>query len=210
MYRLAGTKDLFMKRAISKEISLGLRFIFGMSRNDRSIDASVLEQILAQEEVFYSGDILKQIKRKLEYMLEEIEDPDYEYTFDCFGEYLLYLMLRYASECSENWTSTIPETDKRKIADVIHAEVEDCFTESELKTLVDRITDFTKMIAEVEENDLGYDCLYWDRDFLMYEHMNMADIDKYIETYGETLGFIETQTENGESGSLKKEILSKM
>lgn len=210
MYRLAGTKDLFMERAVSKEISLGVRFIFGMSRNEKTIDDSVLEQIFVQEGVFYSRDMLQQIKRKVECMLEEIEDPDYEYTFDCFGEYLLYIMLRYASQCSDNWESTISEAEKRKITDVIRAETEDCFTEDELGVIVERVTDFTKMISEVEENDLGYDCLYWDRDFLMYEHMNMADIDKYIETYGETLGFIETQTENGESGSLKKEILPKM
>ena len=210
MYRLAGTKDLFMERAVSKEISLGVRFIFGMSRNEKTIDDSVLEQIFVQEGVFYSRDMLQQIKRKVECMLEEIEDPDYEYTFDCFGEYLLYIMLRYASQCSDNWESTISEAEKRKITDVIRAETEDCFTEDELGVIVERVTDFTKMISEVEVDDLGYDCLYWDRDFLMYEYMSMDEVSNFIETYGETMGFVEVQTKGSESGSLKKEILSKV
>ena len=39
---------------------------------------------------------ISEIGHKIEKMYDEILDPEYEYTFDEFGEYLLYIFIRHA------------------------------------------------------------------------------------------------------------------
>ena len=169
MYRLAYDDDLiqndFVQKIVSRELAAGFRFTFGISEKDYEIDeeqldifcscAGGLSGVAANEELY------DKLKQKLETMLKEIEDLNYEYTFDCFGEYLLYSILNQSAgyiadmetDFDFTWKCSVSDKEKSEVYSIFlkHFMItndDDELTNIEMqqmaKALTDRITYFPK------------------------------------------------------------------
>lgn len=226
MYRLAFNDD-FIQKVISKELAAGFRFAFGVSEKDYEIDKDELNIFCGCNKTL-SGveddeELFDTLKLKLETMLKEIEDTDNEYTFDCFGEYLLYSILQQTSgyiadiedDCDFCWKCSATNEEKTQVYNIFL----DCFTEDNedemsdeelrqmAKTLTDRVTCFPRMVDEPNNKEPMLDILFWDRDFLLYEDFgNIELVTKIIRQNADVLGCIEGGETEPISGSLKKPL----
>ena len=106
MYRLSEIEDEVLQRVISNEMATGFLKTFGIKRATEHIEMDefrlgVIRYLLnTYSENSGLHDLndttISEIGHKIEKMYDEILDPEYEYTFDEFGEYLLYIFIRHA------------------------------------------------------------------------------------------------------------------
>lgn len=106
MYRLADINDDILQAVVSNEIATGFLKTFGIKRATEHLEMNefrlgVIRYLLntySENPGLHdlSGETLGEIGKKISKMYDELMDPDYEYTFDEFGEYLLYIFIRHA------------------------------------------------------------------------------------------------------------------
>ena len=171
-----------------------------------------------------NSDTLRIIADKVQKMYKELLDQEYEYTYDEFGEYLLYLFMQYMGDDEES--------------------IEDCYLNSQLKIsglyirdelyIREYFSDYYKfllkempdMADEISENDYvnmhlknvsvfpymgftDYDdesCIFWDVDYLLYDRAG----ESVVLLTDKNAGFV-TACEDREpvSGSIKRKIEKK-
>lgn len=229
MYRLAFNHD-FIQKIISKELAAGFRYAFGIDNNSYEVDEEGLTlfcrcyDVLSSAE--YNEELFSALKCKLETMLREIEDTENEYTFDCFGEYLLYAIMQAFSIRQQNleyfearrpdldfsWPCSVTDQEKSQVysifVDYFKKTNDDEMTDEDIrykaKTLTDRVTYFPKMADEPNDEAPMFDILFWDRDFLLYEDFgNIEMVTKIIRQNADALGCIEGGETEPISGSFK-------
>ncbi len=103
MYRLAEYEYPTLRRLVTNELIGGFEKIFGGADDKDIYDPELIK--LRMEMVFllsnnpsfklFSEEQKLVVANKIIRMYEELKDPENEYTFDEFGEYILYLMKRY-------------------------------------------------------------------------------------------------------------------
>ena len=108
MYRLSSIDDEVLQRVISNEIAAGFLRTFGVLKAVKHLKIDDFEKgILKYLLDTYSGndalhdlsDVqLSEIGKKIERMYDELLDQEYEYTYDEFGEYLLYIFIEHARQ----------------------------------------------------------------------------------------------------------------
>ena len=106
MYRLSEMENETLQRVVSDEMASGFLKTFGIKRATEHLEMNefrlgVIRYLLntySENPGLHDLDdtAITEIGRKIEKMYDEIMDPEYEYTFDEFGEYLLYIFIRHA------------------------------------------------------------------------------------------------------------------
>ena len=219
MYRLSSIDDRDTQKIVSKELAAGFRYVFNMKSDGYEISEDDLIGCCVYNETLFPAlknkPFLEHLKVKLTTMIKELNDTENEYTFDTFGEFLLYSVLERGAEMVETqmledeteWKSTVFETERTKLCNMLKNEYEDenLFSDEEIKIIVDRMTYFPKMIDEVlhEIEEPSFDVLFWDWDFALYEDMDMGTVNKFISQNGEYFGFVDSEDNEPGSGSLK-------
>ena len=108
MYRLSCVKNKVLQRVVSNEMAAGFLRTFGVKKAVWHLEIGEFEQgILKYLFNTYSDnaslhdlgkDQLSEIGKKIERMYDELLDPENEYTYDEFGEYLLFIFIEHAKE----------------------------------------------------------------------------------------------------------------
>ncbi len=108
MYRLSGVDDDILQKVVTNEMAAGFLKTFGVRKaaweleigdRERGIIRYLLNTYSGNEALHDLGeDRLEEIGRKIERMYDELIDPHNEYTYDGFGEYLLFLFIEHAGE----------------------------------------------------------------------------------------------------------------
>ncbi|MCR5602604.1 MAG: hypothetical protein K6G27_02745 [Lachnospiraceae bacterium] len=106
MYRLSGVEDVVLQQIVSNEIAAGFLKTFGvmkavnkleMGEREKGIIKYLLNTYSGNDSLHDLGDIqLEEIAKKISKMYSELIDMDYEYVFDEFGEYLMYIFIKHA------------------------------------------------------------------------------------------------------------------
>lgn len=226
MYRIVLEND-FIQKVVSKEMAAGFRIALGIKENEYEIEKEALAVFCkgnnALIQISKSEENLDFLKLKLETMLKEIEDTENEFTFDCFGEYLLYVIMQHVAdimgygETSEefSWVSSVTKEERSKVYSIIQENyLVDCEEDTEelekdINILTERITNFPKMVDEANDEEPLFDILFWDRDFLLYEEADVETVNKFIGKNKGILGYIEADENEPGSGSLKKPLQKK-
>lgn len=226
MYRLAFNDDLIQK-VVSKELAAGFRFEFGISEKAYEVDKEELNIFCSSNEVLAGveddKELFDNLKLKLETMLREIEDSENEYTFDCFGEFLLYSILQQTSGCIEDmeddddydfsWKCSVTNEEKTQVYNIFleyftednDEELSNEELQQMAKDMTDRVTYFPRMVDEPDNKEPMIDILFWDRDFLLYEDFgNIEMVTKIIRQNADALGCIEGGETEPISGSFKQ------
>ena len=108
MYRLSNIENDILQRVVSNEMAAGFLRTFGVTRAVEHLDIGdfgkgIIKYLLNT----YSGNDalhdlgeaqLSEIAKKIEKMYDELLDPEYEYTYDEFGEYLLFIFIEHAKQ----------------------------------------------------------------------------------------------------------------
>ena len=108
MYRLSNIRNDILQRVISNEMAAGFLRTFGVTRAVEHLDIGdfgkgIIKYLLntySVNDAFHDlGEAqLSEIGKKIEKMYEELLDPEYEYTYDEFGEYLLFIFIEHAKQ----------------------------------------------------------------------------------------------------------------
>ena len=181
MYRLANMKSRLIQRLVTREIIRGMDALFGLVGEMDMIPVEALEGFIKYSEV------LSRVKAeypalpgalmlKLASMRKAMKDPDNEYTFDEFGEFLLYEMIQYAQSLPDfemDWEAEAGEEEEKElreiIADILSDEddLADDQREDLIQQTVDAITRFPNLADELD-GETAFRFLYWDTDFMFY------------------------------------------
>lgn len=240
MYRLSWTVDPVIQRVVSNELAAGFCYVF---KDNEGYDGPFEigqnpPPYMSLDEIFqyYSQnanlrsldeETLRVIERKIEKMYAELKDPEYEYTFDEFGEYLLYLFMCVARDDYEDFDmerrplSHIENEDLEYIAEryrriyrnIIEEIREDGeedpaeFLGSEEKFVSCRLintTIFPYMAFCENEADNDFSCVYWDTDFTFYDQPDGGNIILKMKDFA---GFVMgSDGQEPVSGSIKERI----
>ena len=215
MYRLPMYQDAVLQKVITSEMIRGFNYVYYRDAFEDSLCA--LKYVL--EDVSWSKalgeDEWKQLHHKIIHMYRELNDTEYEYTFDEMGEFLLHKTIQYVRLVSElnddQWFPQMTWFDAKHI----HA----MFTANEKEMSSDWADEFEEDIEVedvVEEKmdalsfvNMGVhgpyeELILWDADFLFLE--NISDVTALFQHSAE-LGLV-TGDKNCEpiSGSVKYKI----
>ena len=181
MYRLANIRSQLIQRLVTREIIRGMDALFGSIGETDMMPVETLENFIKYSEVLtrvkaeYPG-LPGGLMLKLASMRKAMKDPDNEYTFDEFGEFLLYEMIRYAQSLPDfemEWEAEASEDEEEElreiIEDVLSAEEDltDDQREDITRQTVDAITRFPNLADELD-GETAFRFLYWDTDFMFY------------------------------------------
>lgn len=185
MYRLPLYRDEILQKVITSEMIRGFNFVYYCDNYADSFDAikRVLEDVPWSK--FLGEDAWKQLHHKIIHMYRELNDTEYEYTFDEMGEFLLYKTIEYVrliNELNDNeWVAQMTWFDAKHIHSM--------FTANEKEAARDWADDFEEDIEVedvVEEKmdalafvNMGVhgpyeELILWDTDFLFLENMSDA------------------------------------
>ena len=199
MYRLANFKDATLQRIVSNEMAAG--FIRALELNTslpipiEYIDPAVVRNIFN----LYSHnkglhnlgeEALAAIILKIKKMYIEILDTSNEYTFDEFGEYILYLFIyKVYSEFLESddycddWTLSAPSVEDYEY---MHSFFKKWYDNDVLEDDTDLLDDENSFIyehiARVSEFACMSECtdyfsaIFWDEDFKLYDSIDTSSI----------------------------------
>lgn len=167
MYRLPLYKDEILQKVITSEMIRGFNFVYYSGNYEDSFDAvkRVLEDVPWSK--LLGEDEWKQLHHKIIYMNRELNDTEYEYTFDEMGEFLLYKTIEYVrlmNDLNDNeWVTQMTWFD----ANHIHK----LFAESSLEA-----SDKMDALAFVNMGVHGpyEELILWDTDFLFLENLSDA------------------------------------
>ena len=196
MYRLSGIQNSLIQRLATAEIIRGFEFVLSTG-DDRNIPVEFCLDIFIGTSSVLTALVEKQpsakmmLSLKLAAMLTALKDTENEYTFDEFGEFLLYELIQYAKTAEEDgapgWISGGSYFDRRELRRALHAISENAqtgdpeadpeeYAELEKNTL-DAILHFPHMDRELDEDTL-FPILFWDTDFMLfyrYDFNSLAD-----------------------------------
>ncbi len=231
MYRLAEMECPVIQRVVSNELATGILNVFNIDKavakleiDDEGLDTlKTIFDFYSNNTSFHElgTDTLRIIAEKVEKMYEELLDTEYEYTYDEFGEYLLYLFMLYLGDDEDSIYDNYLCSQYKRSSIYINDEI---FIRDYYKDYYEMITkESPEMLEEISEKEyvemhlknvsvfpyMGFteyddeSCIFWDVDYLLYDDAGKASI--LLTDIG--MGFV-TQVDDREpiSGSLKKKI----
>ena len=250
MYRLSNIRNDILQRVISNEMAAGFLRTFGVTRAVEHLDIGdfgkgIIKYLLntySGNDAFHDlGEAqLSEIGKKIEKMYDELLDPEYEYTYDEFGEYLLFIFIEHAKqnaydvresgyfdldEHTEENYSEVPMFASASLSIMDELYLREYFSqlydsmiedEEELEDEIDR----EEFINELVKQGSMFWCMGFDdveeESFIFWDDDFLffdepGGTDVFFSEEGQYLGFVMNE-ENREpiSGSLKRSILSDM
>ena len=111
MYRLSGFMDRRIQEIISRELYNSFLYAFDISPKTLLADEDRLRDFF---DFSYDAQNLSRmevltIKKRLKKMCQELLDPEYEYTFDLFGENLLFKILYCIRDDEETYKDMLED-----------------------------------------------------------------------------------------------------
>ena len=230
MYRLPIGSYPTIRKVISKELAGVLCGMFAIGKTpegdyevneDGEIDL-LLQDLLRNDDddfltfVEVQDDMHAIVEKKVIKIVKKLLDEENEYTFDTFGEYIIYQELcvfrdfeNDFSEDQDEWTTKataedIPELFKEVSAIVMETNSEcDDFYETLPKTLSD-ISDTVRNIlyARLYFDTILNKYIMWDMDYLLYEDFDYDMAEKFLNSENDTC----IEEREPESGSTKYPI----
>lgn len=230
MYRLPIGSYPTIRKIISKELAGVLCGMFAIGKTpegdyeineDGEIDLLLQDLFRNDNDDFLTfvevqDDMHAIVEKKVIKMVKELLDEENEYTFDTFGEYIIYQELcvfrdfeNDFSEDQDEWTTKataedIPELFKEVSAIVMEANSEsDDFYETLPKALSD-ISDTVRNIlyARLYFDTILNEYIMWDMDYLLYEEFDYDMAEKFLNSENGTC----IDGQEPESGSTKYPI----
>jgi len=223
MYRLAEREYPTLRRLVTNELIGGFEKIFGGADDKDIYDPELIK--LRMEMVFllsnnpsfklFSEEQKLVVANKIIRMYEELKDPENEYTFDEFGEYILYLMIAYSYNKGPYAKTSISKEDKKELQEYFGSYYDEMLYEipdmAEEISRQDFIRDRMRLASVFGYMDFSrYDnetsFIFWDVDYLFYDEPGQANVF-FDEQISQQMGFT-TLSDNREpvSGSLKYAI----
>ncbi len=244
MYRLAEMEDEVLQIIVSNEMASGFLKTFGIKRATEHLEMDefrlgVIRYLLntySENDGLHdlNDTALAEIGHKVEKMYDEIMDPEYEYTFDEFGEYLLYIFIKHAynnfyqakesgyfdidEKTLENYSGEpIFASSSLNIRDELYLREmfsqffdEDLADDPEMiqgedkDELVDELVRAASIFAFMGYEDSDESFIFWDDDFLFYDEPGGSELFLGDRS---NLGFVTGCNEcEPISGSFKKKI----
>lgn len=229
MYRLPIGSYPTIRKIISKELAGVLCGMFAIGKTpegdyeineDGEIDLLLQDLFRNDDDDFLTfvevqDDMHAIVEKKVIKMVKELLDEENEYTFDTFGEYIIYQELcvfrdfeNDFSEDQDEWTTKataedIPELFKEVSAIVMETNSEcDDFYETLPKALSD-ISDTVRNIlyARLYFDTILNEYIMWDMDYLLYEEFDYDMAEKILNCENGTC-----DGQEPESGSMKYSI----
>lgn len=230
MYRLPIGSYPTIRKVISKELAGVLCGMFAIGKTpdgdyeineDGEIDLLLQDLFRNDNDDFLTfaevqDDMHAIVEKKVIKMVKELLDEENEYTFDTFGEYIIYQELcvfrdfeNDFSEDQDEWTTKataedIPELFKEvsTIAMETNSECDD-FYETLPKTLSD-ISDTVRntLYARLYFDTILNEYIMWDMDYLLYEEFDYDMAEKFLNSENGTC----IDGQEPESGSTKYPI----
>lgn len=227
MYRTSFLREEKILRLISKEMSNGFDYLFKIcSGNEKTIRKNI-QSFCKKNHVGISSKLEEDlIVCKILGLYKEIQDPDYLYTFDEHGEWLLSKMLSYVykqyqnsdhydeddTEISKFWKSSLNDEEieylkefARDYVDNLKKEMDDLDDEDyeydferDYKYLVGRIQYFPLMAMEMTEY-VEPEFIFWDDDYTFIDELGVngfEEMKKHLEKMGMNLGFMNVTESN--------------
>jgi hypothetical protein len=215
MYRLSEIEDETLQRVVSNEMASGFLKTFGIKRATEHLEINEFRQgVIRYILNTYSENaglhdlndsVITEIGYKIEKMYDEILDPEYEYTFDEFGEYLLYIFIRHAynnfyqakesgyfdidDNTLENYSgepifasSSLSIRDEIYLREMFGRFLDEDFADDPKMTggdkdeLVDDLIRAASIFAFMGYEDSDESFIFWDDDFLFYDEPGGADL----------------------------------
>lgn len=230
MYRLPIGSYPTIRKVISKELAGVLCGMFAIGKTpegdyeineDGEIDLLLQDLFRNDDDDFLTfaevqDDMHAIVEKKVIKMVKELLDEENEYTFDTFGEYIIYQELcvfrdfeNDFSEDQDEWTTKataedIPELFKEVSAIVMETNSEcDDFYETLPKALSD-ISDTVRNIlyARLYFDTILNEYIMWDMDYLLYEEFDYDMAEKFLNSENGTC----IDEQEPESGSTKYPI----
>lgn len=230
MYRLPIGSYPTIRKVISKELAGVLCGMFAIGKTpegdyeineDGEIDLLLQDLFRNDDDDFLTfvevqDDMHAIVEKKVIKMVKELLDEENEYTFDTFGEYIIYQELcvfrdfeNDFSEDQDEWTTKataedIPELFKEVSSIVMEANSEsDDFYETLPKALSD-ISDTVRNIlyARLYFDTILNEYIMWDMDYLLYEDFDYDMAEKFLNSENGTC----IDRQEPESGSTKYPI----
>lgn len=230
MYRLPIGSYPTIRKVISKELAGVLCGMFAIGKtpegdyeinDDGEIDLLLQDLFRNDDDEILSfvevpDDMHVKVEKKIIKMVKELLDEENEYTFDTFGEYIIYRELRALSdiendfsEDQDEWTTKataedIPELFKEVSTIVMETNSEcDNFYEALPKALSDISNTVGDILyARLYSDTILDEYIMWDMDYLLYEDFNYDMAEEFFNS--ENSACIDGQ--EPESGSTKYPI----
>ncbi len=229
MYRLADYQDPIVQKVVTNTLAKGLANIWGERgqtdftkitvNNESGLDT--LTYLLDTEsnntglcDLSEDSPVLSTIADKIEKMYSELVDPDNEYTFDEFGEYLLYLHMLFSGgdgDCTHRDSIYRPYPQDELYVRNYFAEYykemyeddpelwEDTSQEEFVEIMYNATIDFSNMSFQ---GDWEGSCVFQDTDYLFYDDISKSKIFISNLLHG-TVSELGAEEREPVSGSLK-------
>ena len=228
MYRLSCMNNEILQRVVSNEMAAGFLRTFGVKKAVWHLKIDDFEQgIIKYLLNTYSdnallhdlgGEQLSEIGKKIEKMYDELLDPENEYTYDEFGEYLLFIFIEHAREnaydvresgyldlddvTEENYSevpmfasSSMSIMDELYLRELFSESYDDITEGEDMGNDADREEFIEEMIRQASMfSAMGFDdievesFIFRDDDFLFYDEPGGADV--FFSEAGKYMGFV--------------------
>ena len=247
MYRLSCVNNEILRRVVSNEMAAGFLRTFGVKKAVRHLEMGDFEQgIIKYLLNTYSNNdllhdlganLLSEIGKKIEKMYDELLDPENEYTYDEFGEYLLFIFIEHAREnaydvresgyfdlddvTEENYSevpmfasssmSIMDELYLRELFSELYDDItegEDIGNEADREEFIEAMISQASMFSCMGFDDIdGESFIFPDDDFLFCDEPGGVDV--FFSEDGNYMGLVMSEDEReAVSGSLRKAIES--
>lgn len=212
MYRLpSGGSGNALQKAISKELINAFTVVFGVtiSEDDISLDWACLMDFLEDNPLLHVPMVSDETwELRIVGMLRELSDPNYEYTFDLPGEYILYKVLCAVSEFDdESWKTSVTAEEMIELYSLIArsktiecmevCEVDELSELScvEMTELMNEITTTIRNILRAPEYlQILDEYIMWDCDYLLLEDIGVENMLCLLKepAFVDALGLVES------------------
>lgn len=229
MYRLPIGSYPTIRKVISKELAgvlCGMFTIWKTADGDYEINEDgeidlLLQDLLRDDDetltfVEVPDDMHAKVEKKIIKMVKELLDEENEYTFDTFGEYIIYQELcvfrdieNDFSDDQDDWTTKataedIPELFK-EVSEIVMERNSEC--DNSYEALPKALSDISNTVGNILYARLYFDTILdeyimWDMDYLLYEDFNYDMAEEFFNSENGTC----IDGQEPESGSTKYPI----
>lgn len=230
MYRLPIGSYPTIRKVISKELAGVLCGMFAIGKTpegdyeineDGEIDLLLQDLFRNDDDDFLTfvevqDDMHAIVEKKVIKMVKELLDEENEYTFDTFGEYIIYQELcvfrdfeNDFSEDQDEWTTKATAEDIQELFKEVSSIVMESNSESDdfYETLPKALSDISDTVRNILYARLYFDTILneyimWDMDYLLYEDFDYDMAEKFLNSENGTC----IDRQEPESGSTKYPI----
>ncbi|MCD7738437.1 MAG: hypothetical protein LUH58_05275 [Lachnospiraceae bacterium] len=206
MYCLPEMDSSIIQKLVSNELIRGFHHLFNTSDAVNVPNPDNVEMFIECSDTLYQislehPELVQGLTIKLGIMLKALKDAEYEYTFDEFGEFLLYEMIRNVDADVEGgliWELGGTWFDRQELREELTQYYEDCYAvdeepEEKKREMIERtvvaVTCFPRLADELKGNTV-MSFLFGDTDFMLF----------YDEKFDRVIDFMREDWDCGFSG----------